>query len=130
MEGLDLYVDYGARVRAEKRDILEFLIALKRDGKRIAGYGAPAKGNTLLNYCGIGTDFVDYTCDLNPHKQDHVLPGTHIPIVSPDRLRADRPDIVFILPWNLKDEIIEQLAHLRTHGTQFVTPVPHVEVHV
>jgi len=128
MEGLELYVEYGARVRAEKRDILEFLIALKRDGKRIAGYGAPAKGNTLLNYCGLGTDFVDYTCDLNPHKQDHVLPGTHIPIVSPDRLREDKPDIVFILPWNLKDEIIEQLSYVREWGGQFVARSPDIQL--
>ncbi len=128
MEDLQLYVDYGERVRAEKRDILEFLIALKRDGKRIVGYGAPAKGNTLLNYCGIGTDFVDYTCDLNPHKQDHVLPGTHIPIVSPDRLREDRPDIVFILPWNLKDEIIEQLAYVREWGGEFVARSPDIQL--
>jgi len=125
---LDTYRAYGERVAAEKREILEFLIALKRDGKRIVGYGAPAKGNTLLNYCGIGTDFVEYTCDLNPHKQDHVLPGTHIPIVSPDRLREDRPDVIFILPWNLKDEIIEQLAYVREWGCQFVARTPDIQL--
>ncbi len=128
LEDLAVYAAYGERVVAEKRDILEFLIALKRDGQRIVGYGAPAKGNTLLNYCGIGTDFVEYTCDLNPHKQDHVLPGTHIPIVSPDRLRTDRPDIVFILPWNLKDEIIEQLAFVREWGGQFVARTPDIQL--
>jgi len=128
LEDLAVYAAYGQRVVAEKRDILEFLIALKRDGQRIVGYGAPAKGNTLLNYCGIGTDFVEYTCDLNPHKQDHVLPGTHIPIVSPDRLRTDRPDIVFILPWNLKDEIIEQLAFVREWGGRFVARTPDIQL--
>ncbi|MDQ3632366.1 MAG: class I SAM-dependent methyltransferase [Actinomycetota bacterium] len=125
---LDTYRHYGQRVAAEKRDILEFLIALKRDGKRIVGYGAPAKGNTLLNYCGLGTDFVEYTCDLNPHKQDHFLPGTHIPIASPDRLREDKPDVIFILPWNLKDEIVEQLAYVREWGGRFVARTPDIQL--
>ena len=119
---------YGDRVAAEKRDILEFLIALKRDGKRIVGYGAPAKGNTLLNYCGIGTDFIEYTCDLSPYKQDHFLPGTHIPIVSPSRLLEDKPDVIFILPWNLKDEIVEQLAYVRGWGGQFVARTPDIQL--
>ncbi len=121
---LDLYLGYGRRVAEEKRQIVEFLIALKREGKRIVGYGAPAKGNTLLNYCGVGTDFLDYTCDLNPHKQDHLLPGTHIPIRSPDVLREDRPDVVLILPWNLKDEIMEQLSFIREWGGQFAARTP------
>ena len=90
----------------DKRQILSFLIELKQQGLRIVGYGAPAKGNTLLNYCGVGPDFIDYTCDLNPHKQGHFLPGSHIPIARPRRSREDRPDIVLILPWNLKDEIM------------------------
>ena len=120
------YAAYGARVREEKREILEFLIALKRDGKRIAGYGAPAKGNTLLNYCGIGTDFLECTYDLNPHKQGHFLPGTHVPIRAPEALREDRPDIVFILPWNLKDEIMEQLAFVREWGGAFVARSPQI----
>ena len=128
LDDLATYAAYGERVVAEKRDILEFLIALKRDGKRIVGYGAPAKGNTLLNYCGIGTDFVDWTCDLNPHKQDHVLPGTHIPIVSPERIREERPDVVFILPWNLKDEIIEQLSFVREWGGQFAARTPDIQL--
>lgn len=128
LEEVATYAAYGERVRAEKRDIVEFLIGLKREGKRIVGYGAPAKGNTLLNYCGLGIDFVEYTCDLNPHKQDHVLPGTHIPIVSPDRLREDKPDIVFILPWNLKDEIVEQLSFVREWGGQFVARTPDIQL--
>jgi hypothetical protein len=121
---LDLYTGYSHRVAEEKRQILEFLTALKRDGKRIVGYGAPAKGNTLLNYCGVRTDFLDYTCDLNPHKQGHLLPGTHIPIRSPDVLREDRPDVVLILPWNLKDEIMDQLAFVREWGGQFAARAP------
>jgi len=125
---LATYRVYGECVAAEKREILEFLIALKREGRRIVGYGAPAKGNTLLNYCGLGTDFIEYTCDLSPHKQGHFLPGTHIPIVSPDRLLEDKPDVVFILPWNLKDEIIEQLDYVREWGGQFVARTPNIQL--
>jgi SAM-dependent methyltransferase len=121
---LQTYTSFGERVQGDKRDILHFLIELKRGGERIAGYGAPAKGNTLLNYCGIGTDFLDYTCDLNPHKQGHLLPGSHIPIRSPDALRHDRPDVVLILPWNLKDEIVEQLAFVREWGGRFAVRAP------
>ncbi len=125
---LATYRAFGRGVAAEKRDILEFLIGLKRAGKRIAGYGAPAKGNTLLNYCGIGTDFLEYTCDLSPHKQGHFLPGTHIPIAPPARLAEDKPDVIFILPWNIKDEIVEQLSYAREWGAKFVVPIPRVEV--
>jgi SAM-dependent methyltransferase len=121
---IELYERYRDRVVEEKRSILEFLIALKRDGRRIAGYGAPAKGNTLLNYCGVRTDFLDYTCDRNPHKQGHLLPGTHIPVRSPDVLRDDRPDVVLILPWNLKDEIIDQLSFIREWGGRFAVRAP------
>lgn len=127
-EDLGFYTEYGRRVEEEKREILEFLIGLKRDGKRIVGYGAPAKGNTLLNYCGIRTDFLDYTCDLNPHKQGHYLPGTHIPIRSPDVLREDRPDVVLILPWNLKDEVMEQLSYIREWGGVFAARAPHLQL--
>ncbi len=125
---LALYDEYGRRVAEEKRQILELLIELKRDGQRIVGYGAPAKGNTLLNYCGIRTDFLDYTCDLNPHKQGHLLPGTHIPIRSPDVLREDRPDVVLILPWNLKDEIIDQLSFIREWGGRFAARAPDLQL--
>jgi SAM-dependent methyltransferase len=127
-EELETYTAYGQRVEEEKRDILEFLIGLKREGKRIVGYGAPAKGNTLLNYCGLRTDFLEYTCDLNPHKQGHVLPGTHIPIRSPDVLREDKPDVIVILPWNLKDEIIEQLSYVREWGGQFAARAPEIQL--
>jgi SAM-dependent methyltransferase len=121
---LETYTRYGERVQADKRDILAFLIEQKGEGRRMAGYGAPAKGNTLLNYCGIGTDFLAYTCDLNPHKQDHLLPGSHIPIRAPDALREDKPDVVLILPWNLKDEIVEQLSFIREWGGRFAARAP------
>ena len=121
---LAAYLDYGERVAADKRDILSTLLALKAQGRRIVGYGAPAKGNTLLNYCGIGSDFLDYTVDLNPHKQGHLLPGTHIPIRAPEAIRTDKPDVVLILPWNLKDEIVEQLGFIREWGGRFAVRTP------
>jgi SAM-dependent methyltransferase len=121
---MDIYRAYGERVVADKLQILSTLIDLKRAGKRIAGYGAPAKGNTLLNYCGVGPELVEYTADLNPHKQHHLLPGTHIPIRSPEAIRADRPDVVLILPWNLKDEIMDQLSFIREWGGQFAVRTP------
>jgi SAM-dependent methyltransferase len=123
-ERLDTYLGYGRRVEADKRQILSFLIDLKQRGLRIAGYGAPAKGNTLLNYCGVRSDFIDYTCDLNPHKQGHFLPGSHIPIRSPEAIREDRPDVVLILPWNLKEEIVEQLSFIREWGGRFAARTP------
>jgi 2-polyprenyl-3-methyl-5-hydroxy-6-metoxy-1,4-benzoquinol methylase len=121
---VETYLDYDQRVAQDKREILSALVSLKQDDKRIVGYGAPAKGNTLLNYCGIGRDFLDYTVDLNPHKQAHLLPGTHIPIRSPDAIREDRPDVVFILPWNIKDEIVEQLGFIREWGGTFAVRTP------
>ena len=126
---LDRYATFTEQVHETKRRLLEFLIGAKRRGKRIAGYGAPGKGNTLLNYCGIGTDFLDYTVDRNPYKQGKFLPGTHLPIHPPDKLRETRPDYVLILPWNLKDEIIEQLADVRSWGGQFLVPIPAVTVY-
>jgi SAM-dependent methyltransferase len=123
-EDLDTYLGYGRRVEADKRQILSFLIDLKQQGLRVVGYGAPAKGNTLLNYCGLGPDFIDYTCDLNPHKQGHFLPGSHIPIRSPEVLREDRPDIVLILPWNLKQEIVAQLDFIGEWGGRFAARTP------
>ncbi|MEA2316992.1 MAG: hypothetical protein QOD44_1181 [Solirubrobacteraceae bacterium] len=128
-DGLELYTEYGRRVSEEKREILEFLIRLKAEGRRIAGYGAPAKGNTLLNYCGVRTDFLEYTCDLSPHKQGRLLPGTHIPIRSPDVLREDRPDVVLILPWNIKDEIMDQLSFIREWGGRFAARAPQLTLY-
>jgi len=126
---LDRYASFGEQVKEAKRKLLDFLITAKRQGKSIAGYGAPGKGNTLLNYCGIRTDFLDYTVDRSPHKQGKFLPGTHVPIFHPDRIRETQPDYVLILPWNLRDEIMEQMAHIREWGGQFVVPIPEVKVY-
>ncbi len=121
---LDRYHSFAEQVNETKRKLLEFLIEAKRAGKRVAGYGAPGKGNTLLNFCGIRSDFVDYTVDRSPHKQGKFLPGTHIPIYSPERIRETQPDYLLILPWNLKDEIMKQNAYIREWGGQFVVPIP------
>jgi SAM-dependent methyltransferase len=125
---LETYASFDERVKETKRALLEFLIQAKRAGKRLAGYGAPGKGNTLLNYCGIRTDFLDYTVDRSPYKQGKFTPGTRIPILHPDRIAQTRPDYVFILPWNLKDEIVQQMAHVRDWGGKFVVPIPTVSV--
>ena len=128
LESLDYYRDFGERIRETKRKLLEFLIAARRASKSIAGYGAPAKGNTLLNYCGVRTDFLDYTVDRNPHKQGCYLPGTRIPIHAPDHVRETRPDYLLILPWNLREEIMEQMADVRDWGCEFVVAIPEVTV--
>jgi hypothetical protein len=125
---LDTYARFEEQVRETKRSLLEFLIAEKRAGSRIVGYGAPGKGNTLLNYCGIREDFLEFTVDRNPYKHGRFLPGTHIPIHPPEALDEARPDVVLILPWNLRDEISEQLEHIRQWGGRFVVPIPGVEV--
>jgi len=125
---LSTYAAFAEKVRETKRALLEFLIAAKREGKHIVGYGAPAKGNTLLNYCGVRGDFLDYTVDRSPHKQGQYLPGTHIPIYAPEKVRETRPDYLLILPWNLKDEVMGQMAHVREWGAKFVVPIPRVEV--
>jgi hypothetical protein len=128
VDTLSYYADFEERVRETKRKLLEFLIGARRAGKRVVGYGAPGKGNTLLNYCGIRTDFLDFTVDRNHHKHGKFTPGTHIPILHPDRLREARPDYVLILPWNLKNEIMSQLAFIREWGGRFVVPIPEVTV--
>jgi SAM-dependent methyltransferase len=125
---LKYYSAFGERVKESKRGILEFLISAKRAGKSVAGYGAPGKGNTLLNYCGIRTDFLDYTVDRSPHKQGNFLPGTRIPIHSPDVVRQTKPDYLFILPWNLREEIMKQMSYVREWGGKFVVPIPEVQV--
>jgi SAM-dependent methyltransferase len=122
------YLAYANRVREEKRRILSFLIELKDQDLAIAGYGAPAKGNTLLNFCGIGTDIIDYTVDLNPEKQGHLLPGSHIPIRAPETLRETKPDVVLILPWNLRDEITLQHAYVREWGGRFAARAPEMRL--
>jgi hypothetical protein len=129
MTRLECYSTFAGQVRETKRALLEFLIEAKRRGKSIVGYGAPGKGNTLLNYCGIRTDFLDYTVDRNPYKQGKFLPGTHIPIYPPDQIQRTRPDYLLILPWNLKQEIMEQNAFIRDWGGKFVVPIPEVKVY-
>ncbi len=124
LDDLSTYADFSEKVKQTKRRLLEFLIELKREGTSIVGYGAPAKGNTLLNYCGIRTDFIDYTVDRNPHKQGRYLPGTHIPIFHPDKVKETKPDYLFILPWNLRGEIVEQMSLIRKWGGKFVIPIP------
>ena len=125
---LETYASFGEQVKETKRQLLDFLISAKRSGKSVAGYGAPGKGNTLLNYCGIRTDFLEYTVDRNPYKHGKLLPGTHIPIFSPERLRETRPDYILILPWNLKKEIVAQLAYAKEWGGHLVVPIPQTQV--
>ena len=123
-EQLSTYRRFGEQVRETKRKVLDFLIDAKRRGKRIAGYGAPGKGNTLLNYCGIRTDFLDYTVDRNPYKQGKYTPGTHIPILPVEKIRETRPDYLFMLPWNLSEEIMQTMSFVREWGCKFVAPIP------
>jgi C-methyltransferase C-terminal domain/Methyltransferase domain len=126
---IEHYLRFGDRVKKSKRKLLEFMIAAREQGKSVVGYGAPAKGNTLLNYCGIRSDLVDYTVDRSPHKQGHFLPGTHIPIYQPEKIKETRPDYLLILPWNLKEEVIGQMQYIRDWGGQFVVPIPEVTVY-
>ena len=126
---MEYYKSFAEQVKMTKRLLLEYLIEAKKDGKTIVGYGAPGKGNTLLNYCGIRTDFLDYTVDRNPYKQGKFLPGTHIPIYHPDMIRDTKPDYVMILPWNFKDEIMEQMASIREWGGSFLVPIPEMRVY-
>lgn len=128
LDRLETYRSFAEQVRRTKRRLLEFLIDAKDEGKTIVGYGAPAKGNTLLNYCGIRGDFLDYTVDRSPHKQGRFLPGTHIPIHHPDRIRETQPDYVLILPWNIRGEVMQQMADVRSWGGRFVVPIPEVQV--
>lgn len=128
LETLAYYESFDEQVKDTKRKLLDFLIRARRDGRTVVGYGAPGKGNTLLNYCGIRTDFLDYTVDRNPHKHGKYLPGTHIPIHPVERITETRPDYVLILPWNLRDEIATQMAGIRAWGGRFVVPIPEATV--
>jgi 2-polyprenyl-3-methyl-5-hydroxy-6-metoxy-1,4-benzoquinol methylase len=128
LDRLNAYTQFDDKVKRTKRRLLAFLLRAKEEGKRIAGYGAPAKGNTLLNYCGVRGDFLDFTVDRSPHKQGCYLPGTRLPILHPDKLKEARPDYVLILPWNLKDEIVQQVGYIRDWGGRFVVPIPEVAV--
>jgi SAM-dependent methyltransferase len=125
---IETYLGFSSKVEKIKRELLAFLCQEKSKGKTCVGYGAPGKGNTLLNYCGIGPDFLDYTVDRNPYKQGSFTPGTHIPILEPDTISMTKPDYVLILPWNLRDEISEQMKHIREWGGQFVCAIPHLDV--
>jgi hypothetical protein len=122
------YTTFSEQVMESKRKLLELLIRLRREGKRVAGYGAPGKGNTLLNYCGIRTDFLEFTVDRNPYKHGRFLPGTHIPIYPVEQIRKRRPDYILILPWNLKDEIAAQLDYAREWGAKLIVPIPQAQV--
>lgn len=126
---VESYTAFAEQVKETKRKLLDFLISARRQGKSIVGYGAPGKGNTLLNYCGIRTDFLDFTVDRNPYKQGKFLPGTHIPIFHPDKIAETKPDYVFILPWNFKDEIMAQMAYIREWGGQFIVPIPEARIY-
>lgn len=126
---LDTYRRFSDAMVATKCDLLDFLVRARREGKVVAGYGAPAKGNTLLNYCGVKTDLIEFTVDRSPHKAGKLLPGVRIPILTPDAIFERRPDYLLILPWNLKDEIMSQMAGIREWGGRFVTPIPTVEIH-
>ena len=126
---IDRYTNFEEQVRETKRKLLDFLIQAKRDGKTVVGYGAPGKGNTLLNYCGVRTDFLDYTVDRNPYKHGMFLPGTHIPIYPPSKIMETKPDYVLILPWNFKDEIMVQMSGISEWGGKFVVPIPELTVY-
>jgi 2-polyprenyl-3-methyl-5-hydroxy-6-metoxy-1,4-benzoquinol methylase len=125
---LNTYFAFGERALQTKEKLIEFLNSARHAGKRVAGYGAPAKGNTLLNYCGVGRDLIEYTVDRNPHKQGRFLPGTHIPICDPEQIKVTKPDYILILPWNLKGEIIDQLSYAHAWGAQFVVPIPEPQI--
>ena len=126
---IEHYTAFAAKVKKTKNNLLEFLIHAKQEGKSVAGYGAPGKGNTLLNYCGVRTDYLDYTVDRNPHKHGKFLPGTHIPIFPPEKINETKPDYVLILPWNLKTEVMAQMSGIREWNGRFVVPIPEVVVY-
>lgn len=128
LQQMAIYTSFSEKAKKAKRDLLRFLIEAKNAGKHVVGYGAPAKGNTLLNYCGIRTDLLDYTVDRSPHKQGLLLPGTRIPVFEPKKIMETRPEYVLILPWNLKDEILEQMAGIRDWGGKFVVPSPDITI--
>jgi hypothetical protein len=128
LEMLSTYFNFAGRIQRTKRELLSVLIKAKEEGKRICGYGAPGKGNTLLNYAAIGTDFLDFTVDRNPYKHGRYTPGMHIPIHPVDAIDALKPDYILILPWNLKDEIVQQMRHVGSWGAKFIVPIPELAV--
>jgi hypothetical protein len=129
LDAVEGYESFAPQVQQTKWALVDFLLTAVRQGKTVAGYGAPGKSATLLHYCGIGKDLIAYTVDRNPYKQGRFLPGSRIPIYHPDRLRETKPDYVVILPWNLQDEIMQQLQYIREWGGRFVVPIPHVTVY-
>ena len=128
LDGIDAYRRFAARPVETKNSLLEFLIGARRAGQKVVGYGAPAKGNTLLNYCGVGKELLPFTVDRNTHKQGLLLPGTRIPIRGPEAILEEKPDYVLILPWNLRDEVASQMSCIRAWGGRFVVPIPTVQV--
>lgn len=122
------YTEFAERVTRVRLDLLKFLIEARNDGKTVVGYGAPGKGNTLLNHCGIRTDLLQYTVDRNPYKHGRFTPGTRIPVLPPERIEADRPDYVLVLPWNLREELTEQLSFVGAWGGKLVFPIPRLEI--
>ncbi len=128
LDRIETYTDFSKKIVRIKSDLLEFMLTQQRQGKKIVGYGAPAKGNTLLNYCGIGPEYLPFTVDLSPHKQGTLLPGTRIPVYAPERIIAEKPDFVLILPWNLREEIMRQMEQVRSWGGRFVVPIPQLEI--
>jgi hypothetical protein len=128
LDTIEAHLGFREQTNKVKRDLVAFLIEAKRAGKRVVGYGAPAKGNTMLNYCGIREDLLEFTVDRSPHKQGKYLPGTHIPVRRPEDLDAAKPDYVLVLPWNLRDEISTQLAYIKSWGGKLVFAVPSLEV--
>ncbi len=125
---IDYYSNFQQKIEIIKNDLLEFLLQQKRAGKKVAAYGAAAKGNTLLNYCGIKNDMISFVVDANPHKQNKYMPASHIPICTEDKIKSDKPDYIIILPWNIKDEIVKQLNYVKTWGCKFVVPIPKLQV--
>ena len=128
MTSKEYYQDFQTKCQKIKNDFLDFLIQANKEGKKIAGYGAAAKGNTMINFCGIKNDMISYVVDANPHKQNKYLPGSHIPVVNEDVLKSDQPDYVIIFPWNLKTEIMNQLEYIREWGGKFVIAIPGIEL--
>jgi len=128
LDALDIYRGFAEKVHRTKRELLKFLVAAKEDGKQVVGYGAPAKGNTLLNYCGVRNDMLDYTVDMAPSKQGTLLPGTRIPVFAPDKINETQPDYVLILPWNIKDEIMKGMSSVKDWGGRFLVPIPEVQL--
>ena len=128
LDRIETYRCFAETAQKVKRDLLRFLIEAREKGERVAGYGAPAKGNTLLNYCGIRTDLLPFTVDRSPHKQGTLLPGTRIPVHAPQALIEAKPHYVLILPWNIKDEITQQMSCVREWGGRFVVPIPRLQV--